>query len=50
MEERAHERAAAMTGLHGRRGAETPRGDRLLRYGRGFLPLPAGAFPRVDIL
>jgi lactate racemase len=50
MEERAHERAAAMTGLHGRRGAEIPRGDRLLRYGRGFLPLPAGAFPRVDIL
>lgn len=39
-----------MTVYHGWGGAAIPRGDLLLRYGRGTLPMPEGAFPRVDIL
>jgi nickel-dependent lactate racemase len=39
-----------MTGPHGIKGAETTRGDVVLRYGRGSLPLSKGVFRRVDVL
>ncbi|MEK6779534.1 MAG: nickel-dependent lactate racemase [Candidatus Deferrimicrobiota bacterium] len=39
-----------MTGPHGIKGAETTKGDVVLRYGRGSLPLSKGVFRRVDVL
>ncbi|OGP79071.1 MAG: hypothetical protein A2Z26_03335 [Deltaproteobacteria bacterium RBG_16_66_15] len=39
-----------MTGPHGHVREGIPRSCGVLRYGRKFLPLPEGAFPRVDVL